>query len=46
MGGLVVRFRRQGSMPGPPLPPEPSPRPSDLFQQPAPPPQALPPLVR
>ena len=46
MGGLVVRFRRPGSMPGPPLPPEPSPRPSDLFQQPAPPPQVLPPWVR
>lgn len=46
MGGLVVRFRRPGSTPGLPLPPEPSPRPSDLFDQPVPPPPAMPPWVR
>jgi len=46
MGGLVVRFRRPGSMPGPPLPPEPSPRPPDLFDQPVPPSPATPPWVR
>jgi hypothetical protein len=46
MGGLVVRFKRPADTPGPPLPPEPSLRPSDRFDQPAPPPTALPPWVR
>jgi Protein of unknown function (DUF3365) len=46
MGGLVVRFKRPADTPGLPLSPEPSPRPSGRFGQPAPPPTALPPWVR
>ena len=45
MGGLVVRFKRPGSTPGLPLPPGPSPRSSDLLDQPVLPPVA-PPWVR
>lgn len=46
MGGLVVRFSRPASTPGLPLLPEPSRRPSDLFDRPVPPPPAMPPWVR
>ena len=46
MGGLVVRFKRPADTPGLPLSPEPSLRPSGRFDQPAPPPTALPPWVR
>jgi hypothetical protein len=45
MGGLVVRFKRPADSPGLPLSPEPSPRSSDRFDQPAPPPTAMPPWV-
>lgn len=46
MGGLVVRFKREAESPSLPLPPEPSKRPSSMFDRTVPQPTVPPPWIR